>query len=241
MGGVSAARMLVHGPRAQWLQFNCATHLLPAVAVSFPLLIYPNILVLFFPVVGYSILCFLFLCVSAVATCPRDTAVDCNAEPQLELEAPSERSRRRRSSLDDMSSHAGQLKVVTLDRLEKELASRSAASVMTALYTTDELLMSVNAAETSFAIISYRQVRCKSDDFTLGTDAFLDAVSKARKAGVDAIWLDGWCYRQEGPYNHADFCAELAAVMRNVAAVVWLPRSRANATPSCALAAIART
>ena len=34
-------------------------------------------------------------------------------------------------------------------------------------------------------------------------------------------------------------CAELAAVMRNVAAVVWLPRSRANATPSCALATIA--
>ena len=112
---------------------------------------------------------------------------------------------------------------------------------MTALYTTDELLTSVNAADASFAIISYRQVRCKSDDFTLGTDAFLSAVSKAREAGVDAIWLDGWCYRQEGPYNHAAFCAELAAVMRNVAAVVWLPRSRANATPSCALAAIART
>ena len=157
--------------------------------------------------------------------------------PQLELATPSER--KRRSSLDEMSSHAGQLKVVTLDRLEKELASRSAASVMTALYTTDELLTSVNAADASFAIISYRQVRCKSDDFTLGTDAFLSAVSKAREAGVDAIWLDGWCYRQEGPYNHAAFCAELAAVMRNVAAVVWLPRSRANATPSCALPTIA--
>ena len=61
------------------------------------------------------------------------------------------------------------------------------ASVMTALYTTDELLTSVNAADASFAIISYRQVRCKSDDFTLGTDAFLSAVSKAREAGVDAI------------------------------------------------------
>ena len=58
-------------------------------------------------------------------------------------------------------------------------------------------------------------------------------MSKAREAGVDAIWMDGWCYRQQGPYNHAAFCAELAAVMRNVAAVVWLPRSRAKATPSC--------
>ena len=238
-GGVSAAQMLVHDPRAQWLQFNCATLLLPAVAVSVPLLIQPHIFALFFSVVGYTILCFLFLCVSSMATYPRDTAVDCSAEPRLELEALSERS--QWSCLDDMSSHAGQLKVVTLDRLEKELASQSAASVMTALYKTDDLLVSVNPADASFAVISYRQVRCKSDDFTLGTDAFLSAVSKAREAGVDAIWLDGWCYRQQGPYNHAAFCVELAAVMRNVAAVVWLPRSRANATPSCALAAIART
>ena len=231
--------MRVHDPRAQWLQFYCVTHLLPAVALSIPLLIYPHIFVLFFSEVGYTILCFLFLAVSDVATPPHDTAVDCSAEPRLELESSSEQIESRRSSLDDMTSHAGQLKVVTLDRLEKELASRSAASVMTALYTTDELLTSVNAADASFAIISYRQVRCKSDEFTLGTDAFLSAVSKAREAGVDAIWLDGWCYRQEGPYDHAAFCAELAAVMRNVAAVVWLPRSRANATPSCALPMIA--
>ena len=236
---MSAARMRVPDPRAQWLQFYCVTHLLPAVALSVPLLIYPHIFVLFFSEVGYTILCFLFLAVSDVATPPHDTAVDCSAEPRLELESSSEQIESRRSSLDDMTSHAGQLKVVTLDRLEKELASRSAASVMTALYTTDELLTSVNAADASFAIISYRQVRCKSDEFTLGTDAFLSAVSKAREAGVDAIWLDGWCYRQEGPYNHAAFCAELAAVMRNVAAVVWLPRSRANATPSCALPMIA--
>jgi len=230
----------VHDPRAQWLHFNCVTHLLPAVAVSAPLLIYPHIFALFFSAAGYIILCFLFLCVCAVATPPHDTAVDCTAEPRLELESSSEQSERR-GGLDEMSSHAGQLKVVTLDHLEKKLASQSAASVMTALYTTDELLTSVNAADASFAIISYRQVRCKSDDFTLGTDAFLSAVSKAREAGVDAIWMDGWCYRQQGPYNHAAFCAELAAVMRNVAAVVWLPRSRANATPSCAFATIART
>ena len=80
--------------------------------------------------------------------------------------------------------------------------------------------------------------RCANSVLTLDADAFMAAVSKAREAGVDAIWLDGWCYRQHGPYNHAAFCAELAAVMRYVTAVIWLPRSRANATPSCALAAI---
>ena len=128
---MSAARMRVPDPRAQWLQFYCVTHLLPAVALSVPLLIYPHIFVLFFSEVGYTILCFLFLAVSDVATPPHDTAVDCSAEPRLELESSSEQIESRRSSLDDMTSHAGQLKVVTLDRLEKELASRSAASVMT--------------------------------------------------------------------------------------------------------------
>ena len=150
--GVSAARMLVHDPRAQWLHFNCVTHLLPAVAVSAPLLIYPHIFALFFSAAGYIILCFLFLCVCAVATPPHDTAVDCSAEPRLEVESSSEQSERR-GGLDEMSSHAGQLKVVTLDHLEKKLASQSAASVMTALYTTDELLTSVNSADASFAII----------------------------------------------------------------------------------------
>ena len=40
------------------------------------------------------------------------------------------------------------------------------------------------------------------------------------------------CYRHEGAYDHASFCAELAQVMRYVAAVVWLPRSRTDAPPS---------
>ena len=234
---------MVQGPRAQWLLNFCVTSVLPAVAVSVPPLIYPHIFA-FVPLslVGYIILCLLFLCVSAVA-CRHDTALDCSTEPPLELgelslnESSSSCRSTRRPSIR-VSRHEGRLNVVTLDRLDKELASQSAASVMTALYTTDDLLTKVSAASVSYAIISYRQVRCKSDDFTLGPDAFVDAVSKAREAGVDAIWLDGWCYRQQGPYNHAAFCAELAEVMRNVTAVVWLPRSRDNATPSCALSAI---
>ena len=66
----------------------------------------------------------------------------------------------------------------------------------------------------------------------LEPDAFVAAVSKAREAKVEALWLDAWCYRQEGEYDHSAFCAELGTVMRHVSAVIWLPRSRTDAPPS---------
>ena len=64
---------------------------------------------------------------------------------------------------------------------------------------------------------------CTPSTTNLDLAAFRAAVSKAQDANVDALWLDGWCYRQDGTYDHAAFCAELATVMRNVAAVIWLP------------------
>ena len=104
------------------------------------------------------------------------------------------------------------------------------------LYDTSELLRPVRIGGTltgcSLAIISYRQVRSKHDPFTLDVDAFRAAVKRAREAKVDALWLDCWCYRREGEYDHAAFCTELAAVMRHIAAVIWLPRSRTGAPPS---------
>ena len=35
--------------------------------------------------------------------------------------------------------------------------------------------------------------------------------ARAQEAGVAALWCDAWCYRQEGSYNHAKFCAEARA------------------------------
>ena len=82
------------------------------------------------------------------------------------------------------------------------------AEVMRAgLEDTSELLRPVRIGGTltgcSLAIISYRQVRSKHDPFTLDVDAFRAAVKRAREAKVDALWLDCWCYRREGEYDHA--------------------------------------
>ena len=104
------------------------------------------------------------------------------------------------------------LNLVYLDRLRAALNSDAPELVLTRLYTTDELLRRVRVADgVSFAIISYRQVRAKDDAFTMDVDAFVAAAAKAGEAGVAALWLDAWCYRQEGPYVHAAFCAEARA------------------------------
>ena len=44
------------------------------------------------------------------------------------------------------------------------------------------------------------------DRFTLDDGALAGVLSAARELGMDAIWLDAWCYRFEGNYNHDDFC-----------------------------------
>ena len=51
----------------------------------------------------------------------------------------------------------------------------------------------------------------------------------AAEAGLEGIWLNGWCYRFNGPYDHKDFCATLAAVTLHSSEVVWIPRARREA------------
>lgn len=232
----AAALPIMHSASSQWRIFFGVTFVLPVLAVSLPPLLYPHLSAFILPLAAWMVLCYLLLHVSAA--CHRISQRSSAAKPSLTFEAPHATQSLSTApttprSWSVGSGRGGRYNVVTLNSLEQALELQPAASVLTALYTTSDLLTSVGATEdVSFAIISYRQVRSNRDDFTLDVDAFVSAISKAREAGVDAIWLDGWCYRQEGAYNHAAFCAELGQVMRHVSACVWLPCSRAGAEPS---------
>ena len=227
-----------------------AVFVLPTAAVTLPPVVYPHFLSFILPLASWALLCFAFLCVSAMALASRKND---GSAPTLTLDDTSgsrnsNNSNRtsiadnNRTSIADGSRRSSMLldtseiNVVDLECLESALASQPAERVLSRLFDTSELIrpMRIESGEPacSYAIISYRQVRSKHDSFTLDASAFRAAVKRARDAKVDALWLDGWCYRREGDYDHAAFCAELATVMRHVAAVIWLPRSRTNAPPS---------
>lgn len=82
-----------------------------------------------------------------------------------------------------------------------------------------------------FALISYRQQRAPSDQFTMDERALTSVVAVAKAAGVRSLWLDAWCHKVEGEYDHYAFCSTLTNVVRNARLVVWLPRARTDAAP----------
>lgn len=125
--------------------------------------------------------------------------------------------------------------VVMVDRLEAALRERGAESVRASLFKSEapELKSSVPAGAAAFALISYRQERVKPDDgATMDCEALLSIAAKAKEAGIESLWLDCWCYRPTGEYNHADFCKTLGLVTKFAASVVWLPHARRGAPSS---------
>ena len=145
------------------------------------------------------------------------------------------------SALDDRPESSIELdrnlRVVLLETLERQLASESDAAVLATLANGDTLLSDVRTMNVRSALVSYRQEKCAlqkcgsgGDEFaafTLDGAALRGIVAAARSLGVDAVWLDAWCYRSPaGKYEHEDFCKTLQDVVEGVEAVVWLPRSK---------------
>jgi hypothetical protein len=150
-------------------------------------------------------------------------------------------------------SESRELRVVLVEVLEQRLQTHSALDVLTELATNDHnLLTLVSTAKERCALVSYRQERGTSNsaarpstcfdcatkpdkhqadsfsNFTLDGDAFQSVVASAKAHGIKGLWLDCWCYRFVGDYDHMDFCRTLHEVINGVDAVVWLPRSKAD-------------
>mmetsp|Transcript_38088 Transcript_38088/g.99917 ORF Transcript_38088/g.99917 Transcript_38088/m.99917 type:complete len:599 (+) Transcript_38088:61-1857(+) len=139
--------------------------------------------------------------------------------------------------------------VVLVSALESRLASSTPEMLLRELAGSNALL-SRPTKGTRCALISYRQERglmsgaqhpasaagksrvshAELSSLTLDGQALLGAVTAARNAGLDAVWLDAWCYRFDGEYDHHHFCQTLHSVLAGIEAVVWLPRSKVNAT-----------
>eukprot|EP00966_Prymnesium_polylepis_P147934 3417677-Prymnesium_polylepis.1 len=123
------------------------------------------------------------------------------------------------------------VKVVTVAAIEARLASISVDALLHELANSDELLITSPTDSMRTALISYRQeASCGESGLTLDGEALLSAIAAAKRGEIDAFWLDAWCYRSVGQYNHDDFCETLARVLSRVQAVVWLQRSKAVAS-----------
>ena len=131
-------------------------------------------------------------------------------------------------------------RVVKISTLEERLRTTSELEVLNLLTTTEELsemVSGLSASKVRCALISYRQERGgggEYDHLTLDGAALRGAISAAKgELGAEALWLDAWCYRFNGEYNHDDFCRTLEAVLSGIFAVVWLPRTKHASTGEC--------
>ena len=199
---------------------------LSLLATVLPVLCAPHWLTALLPPIVLPLLCaalliFYRLAMSFRATAPQATWKEHHLNSKVEI--------------DEMDLQGGDrssaLWVVDVRALSMALASRPAADVLADLFTRNSLLVPATTAS-KFALVSYRQQRSKDDDFTLDTDALVSVVSKATAAGVEFLWLDAWCYRTQGEYDHELFCSMLADVVGSAHLVIWLPRSRNTASSS---------
>ena len=131
---------------------------------------------------------------------------------------------------------SGTLHLVRVSELRDALAGKAADEVRQDLFSSANSLLQRSVEITddvNFALISYRQVRSEPDDgCTLDQEALLAIAASASASGAEYVWLDAWCYRQDGDYVHAEFCRTLAMVALRARAVIWLPTARRHAAPS---------
>lgn len=219
------------GAETEWLAGLLVTFVLPALFTSLPPLIYPHLFNFVMPFGAWVLVCLAILSMAACVASgmPRKDVGSHDAQPALVLEGVSP------TASSSTSTSIQHLHLIPVDRLVAALKSHPAEQVLASLYMQDDELVAaerVLVVAADFAIISYRQERDAHDSFTMDAAAFQSAVREAQRTGVAALWLDAWCYRHDGPYDHSSFCEELGAVMNRVSAVVWLPRSRTNAPAS---------
>ena len=135
----------------------------------------------------------------------------------------------------NLAAREPRLWVVDVAVLVNELQRNGAASVLRELHDPQSrrLLRSIllTTDESDFALVSYRQQRNANDTFTMDPSSLESAVAVAAEAGVQSLWLDAWCHKVEGEYDHFNFCSTLTNVVRNARLVVWLPRARPDSTP----------
>ena len=142
------------------------------------------------------------------------------------------------------------LQVVSVEKLEGMLHHMPAHEVLAELCEeqTCDCVSSVSLTDARCALVSYRQERGalasssrgftssvarsvmeeQFERFTLDGEALHSVVAAAKELQVEFVWLDAWCYKFIGEYNHSHFCRTLHAVVSGVVAIVWLPRSKAR-------------
>lgn len=123
------------------------------------------------------------------------------------------------------------IRVVHIADLEQHLQERSPAQVLSELSNSDSLIRSVSTDGVRCGLVSYRQEWRTDGEYpnlTLDGPALLGVIAAAKSIGVAALWLDAWCYRFAGDYDHADFCHTLHDVISQIQAVIWLPRGRVD-------------
>ena len=110
------------------------------------------------------------------------------------------------------------LRVVRTDAIRARLASNEVSEValLHELASSDAMLETVSPSRVRCALVSYRQERATSDQLTLDKLALLGILEQADRLSVEALWLDCWCYRSMGDYNHSDFCMTLHSVLTGV-------------------------
>ncbi|KAL1526357.1 hypothetical protein AB1Y20_015071 [Prymnesium parvum] len=130
------------------------------------------------------------------------------------------------------------LVVVVVSRLEARLAEVPPDQVLHELAVASgrsPLCEEVDANQFRCALVSYRQEKSAgapptpadpTPDSTIDAEALVGVVEAAKQLDAEGLWLDAWCYRWRGAYDHDDFCRTLRHVVSTVHGVVWLPRSK---------------
>ena len=116
---------------------------------------------------------------------------------------------------------AALISVVMVQAIKEQLAGGTSEAEVLRLLDGDSLLMEVSSASVRCALVSYRQEPGPRGDpsgfgdFTLDGAALRGVLAQAETLGVDALWLDRWCYRWTPgeAYDHGDFCRTLSAVL----------------------------
>lgn len=209
--------------------------LLALAAAVVPPLIYPHALVLLLAPAAVCAICSLLLAITRLvllrlSTQTRRAAMAAKHKPLADGAVQPHSNIRT-----NLAAREPRLWVVDVAVLVNELQRNGAASVLRELHDPQSrrLLRSIllTTDESDFALVSYRQQRNANDTFTMDPSSLESAVAVAAEAGVQSLWLDAWCHKVEGEYDHFNFCSTLTNVVRNARLVVWLPRARPDSTP----------
>ena len=121
------------------------------------------------------------------------------------------------------------LRAILVRDVRNALKTEAPQSVLQRLCSNDDVLTTVDPSNMMCALVSYRQEKGFDTEFTMDDRALLGVVDAAEAASIEALWVDVWCYRFEGEYNHENFCETLHEVLTSIRYVIWLPRAKNRA------------